>query len=104
MLAVSSAKRSSSMPNLPTIAESGLPGFEFEAWHILVAPTKTPAALVGDLSQKIKTTLSDRVVLQRFEKGGMDPVPMTPKETLAYLRNEQAKWARVIKERNITAK
>jgi tripartite-type tricarboxylate transporter receptor subunit TctC len=104
MLAVSSAKRSSSMPNLPTIAESGLPGFEFEAWHILVAPTNTPAALVGNLSQKIKTTLSDRVVLQRFQKGGMDPVPMTPKETLAYLRNEQAKWTRVIKERNITAK
>jgi tripartite-type tricarboxylate transporter receptor subunit TctC len=104
MLAVSSAKRSAAMPNLPTIAESGLPGFEFEAWHIIVAPRNTPAALVGDLSQKIKAALSDRVVLQRFQKGGMEPVPMTPKETLAYLRNEQAKWARVIKERNITAK
>jgi len=104
MLAVSSLKRSSAAPNLPTIAESGLPGFEFEAWHVIVAPRVTPAALVGTLSQKIKATLSDRVVRERFDKGGMDIVPTTPKETLAYLLNEQAKWARVIKERNITAK
>ena len=104
MLAVSSLKRSSAAPNLPTIAESGLPGFEFEAWHVLVAPRGTPAALVGTLSQKIKATLSDRVVRERFDKGGMDVVPTTPKETLAYLSNEQAKWARVIRERNITAK
>ena len=104
MLAVSSLKRSSAAPNLPTIAESGLPGFEFEAWHVIVAPRGTPAALVGTLSQKIKATLSDRVVRERFDKGGMDVVPTTPKETLAYLSNEQAKWARVIKERNITAK
>jgi len=104
MLAVSSLKRSSAAPNLPTIAESGLPGFEFEAWHVIVAPRGTPAALVGTLSQKIKATLSDRVVRERFDKGGMDVVPTTPKETLAHLSNEQAKWARVIKERNITAK
>jgi len=104
MLAVSSLKRSSAAPNLPTIAESGLPGFEFEAWHVIVAPRGTPAALVGTLSQKIKATLSDRVVRERFDKGGMDVVPTTPKETLAYLSNEQAKWARVIRERNITAK
>ena len=104
MLAVSSLKRSSAMPNLPTIAESGLSGFEFEAWHIIVAPRGTPTAIVEGLSQKVRATLADRVVLQRFQKGGMDPVPMTPKETLAHLRNEQAKWTRVIRERNITAK
>jgi tripartite-type tricarboxylate transporter receptor subunit TctC len=101
MLAVSSLKRSSAVPNLPTIAESGLPGFEFQAWHIIVAPKGTPAALVELLSQKVRATLADHVVLQRFVKGGMDPVPMTPKETLAHLGNEQAKWRRVIEERNI---
>jgi tripartite-type tricarboxylate transporter receptor subunit TctC len=101
MLAVSSLKRSSAAPSLPTIAESGLPGFEFQAWHIIVAPKGTPGALVELLSQKVKATLSDPAVLQRFVKGGMDPVPMTPNETIAYLRNEQAKWARVIRERNI---
>lgn len=104
MLAVSSLKRSPAAPNLPTVAESGLPGFEFQAWHIIVAPKGTPGALVELLSQKVKATLADPAVLQRFVKGGMDPLPMTPKETIAYLRNEQAKWARVIKERNITAR
>ena len=102
MLAVSSLKRSPSMPNLPTIAESGLPGFEFEAWHIIAAPKGTPLAIVEGLSQRIKATLTDRVVRERFDRGGMDVVPMSPKETVAYLTNEQAKWTRVIRERNIT--
>ncbi len=102
-LAVSSLKRSSALPNLPTVADAGLPGFEFVAWHVLAAPAGTPPAVVRTLSEKIRATLADSVILQRFEKGGMDPVPSTPKETTAYLRNEQVKWRRVIKERNIKA-
>jgi len=102
-LAVSSLKRSSALPNLPTVAEAGLPGFEMVAWHIVGAPAGTPAAIIRTLNEKIRATLSDPVVLQRFAKGGMDPVPTTPKETTAYLRNEQVKWRRVIEERNITA-
>jgi tripartite-type tricarboxylate transporter receptor subunit TctC len=103
-LAVSSLKPSPAFPNLPTIAQAGLPGFEFVAWHVLVAPKGTPAAIVRTLSEKMRATLIDPVILQRFEKGGMDAVPMTPKETTAYLRNEQTKWQRVIKERNIKAR
>jgi tripartite-type tricarboxylate transporter receptor subunit TctC len=102
-LAVSSLKRSSALPNLPTVAEAGLPGFEMVAWHILVAPAGMPAATVRMLSEKIRATLADSVVLQRFEKAGMDPVPTTPKETTAYLRDEQVKWRRVINEGNIKA-
>lgn len=102
-LAVSSLKRSSALPNLPTVAEAGLPGFEMVAWHIVGAPAGTPAAIIGTLNEKIRATLSDPVILQRFDKGGMDPVPTTPKETTAYLRNEQVKWRRVIEERNIKA-
>jgi tripartite-type tricarboxylate transporter receptor subunit TctC len=100
-LGVSSLKRSSALPNLPTIAEAGLPGFEFLAWHVIVAPAGTPAAIVETLSRAIRASLADPVILQRFEKGGMDAVPATPKETAAYLGKEQAKWQRVIKERNI---
>lgn len=103
-LAVSSLKPSPAFPALPTIAQAGLPGFEFVAWHVLVAPKGTPAAVVKTLSEKIRATLADPVILQRFEKGGMDAVPTTPKETTAYLRSEQVKWQRVIKERNIKAK
>ncbi len=102
-LAVSSLKRSSALPNLPTVAEAGLPGFEMVAWHIVVAPAGTPAAIIRTLNEKIRATLSDPVILQRFDKGGMDPFPTTPSETTAYLKNEQVKWRRVIQERNIKA-
>ena len=102
-LAVSSLKRSSALPNLPTVAEAGLPGFEMVAWHIVVAPAGTPAAIIRTLNEKIRATLSDRVILERFDKGGMEPVPTTPGETTAYLKNEQVKWRRVIQEQNITA-
>jgi len=102
-LAVSSLKRSSALPNLPTVAEAGLPGFEMVAWHIVAAPAGTPQAIVRTLNEKIRATLADPVILQRFEKGGMDPFPTAPQETVAYLKNEQAKWQRVIQERNIKA-
>jgi tripartite-type tricarboxylate transporter receptor subunit TctC len=102
-LAVSSLKRSSALPNLPTVAEAGLPGFEMVAWHIVAAPAGTPAAIIRTLNEKIRATLSDPVILQRFEKGGMDPFPTAPQETVAYLKNEQVKWRRVIQERNIKA-
>lgn len=102
-LAVSSLKRSSAFPNLPTAADAGLPGFEFEAWHVVTAPKGTPPAIVGSMNGKIRATLADSVIQQRFDKSGMDAVTSTPKETAAYLRSEQEKWKRVIRERNIKA-
>ena len=101
MLAVSSLKRSPSAPNLPTVAESGLPGFEMAAWHLIAAPRGTPAAIVKTLNEKIRAALKDPVVVQRFDKGGMERFSGTPQETIAYLKSEQAKWARVIRERNM---
>lgn len=102
-LAVSSLKRSPALPNLPTVSEAGLPGFEMVAWHLIAAPRGTPAAIVRTLNEKIRATLADPVVVQRYEKGGMESVVTTPQETAAYLKNERVKWQRVIKERNITA-
>jgi tripartite-type tricarboxylate transporter receptor subunit TctC len=100
-LAVSSLKRSPALPNLPTVAEAGLPGFEMVAWHILAAPRRTPPAVLKTLNEKVRATLADRTILERFEKGGMDPYYTTPQEATAYLKNERVKWQRVIKERNI---
>lgn len=101
MLAVSSLKRSSAAPNLPTVAESGLPGFEMGAWHLIAAPTATPAAIVKTLNEKIRAALSDPVVLQRYEKAGMESFSGTPQEAVTYLKAEQEKWRRVIRERGI---
>ena len=102
-LAVSSLKRSSAMPNLPTVAESGMPGFEMVAWHIIAAPAGTPDRIIKLLNQKIQAALADPVVMKRFEKGGAEIVPMSPQEITNYLKSEQVKWRRVVKERGIKA-
>lgn len=102
-LAVSSLKRSSAMPSLPTVAESGLPGFEMVAWHIIAAPKGTPDRIVKLLNEKIRAALADPVVMQRFEKGGAELIPMSPQEVSNYLKGELGKWQRVVKERNIKA-
>jgi tripartite-type tricarboxylate transporter receptor subunit TctC len=101
MLAISSLKRSPAAPNLPTVAESGLPGFEMAAWHLIAAPRGTPAAIVRTLNEKIRAALRDPAVLQRYEKAGMESFSGTLQEAIAYLKTEQEKWRRVIRERNI---
>lgn len=102
-LAVSSLKRSSAMPSLPTVAESGMPGFEMVAWHIIAAPAGTPDRIIMLLNQKIRATLADPVVMKRFERGGAELIPMSPQELTNYLKGEQVKWRRVVKERGIKA-
>ena len=102
-IGVSSLTRSPALPDTPPVAEAGLPGFEFVAWHGLLAPKGTPPAIIALLSKKLHATLADPVVLQRFEKGGVDPVTNSPGEFLDYLKKEQDKWRRVIRERNIKA-
>ena len=102
-LAVSSLKRSSAMPSLPTVSEAGLPGFEMVAWHIIAAPKGTPDRIVRLLNQKINATLADPAVMKRFERGGAELVPMSPPEVTKYLKQEQVKWHRVVKDRGIKA-
>ena len=102
-LGVSSLKRSSAMADVAPVADQGLPGFEFLGWHGLLAPTGAPPGLVGLLNKKLRDTLADPVILQRFEKGGLDPVTNSPSEFADYLKKEQEKWRRVIRERNIRA-
>ena len=102
-LGVSSLARSAALPDTPPVAEAGLPGFEFVGWHGLLAPKATPPAIVALLNKRLRATLADPVVLQRFEKGGVDAVTNSPSEFGDYLKKEQEKWQRVIRERNIKA-
>jgi tripartite-type tricarboxylate transporter receptor subunit TctC len=102
-LAVSSLKRSSAMPSLPTVAESGMPGFEMVAWHIIAVPAGTPDRIIRLLNQKIQAALADPVVMERFEKGGAELIPMSPQQVTDYLKEEQVKWRKVVKERHIKA-
>jgi tripartite-type tricarboxylate transporter receptor subunit TctC len=96
-LAVTSSKRASVYPDLPTVAESGLPGFETTSWHGLLLPAKTPKALSTHVHAELVKALNDPDVKQRFANVGMDTVANTPPEFSAYIKSESEKWAKVIR-------
>jgi len=97
-LAVTSAKRSPATPELPTVDEIALPGFEANTWHGVVAPAGTPAAIVARLNREIVAILHLPEVVERLSAQGAEPVGSTPEEFAAYIRSETVKWAKVVRE------
>jgi tripartite-type tricarboxylate transporter receptor subunit TctC len=102
-LGVSSAKRAGAMPDVPTIAEGGLPGYEFVTWHGMLAPAGTPAAIVGMLSDRIRKTMTASEASQRYRERGLDVIASTPEDFSVHLKSELQKWGSVIKERGMRA-
>ena len=102
-LGVTGTKRSPRLPDVPTIAEAALPGYEFDAWHVLLAPKGTPVTVVALLSENVKRILFAPGQPKRFADRGLDVVASSPEECVAYLKNEVAKWGRVVKERGMRA-
>lgn len=100
-LAVTSGKRSPSMPELPTVAEAGVPGYTIDSWYGIVAPAGTPAGIVGKLSGEIKRSLNSPAVVALLAKEGAAPVGSTPAEFSAVIKEEIDKWGKVIKASNI---
>jgi len=100
-LAVSTAKRSSAMPDVPTIAEAGVTGYEAGAWFGLLAPAGTPKAVVAQLSAESARILKLPDVSKRISELGAEPVGSTPEEFGALIQSEIAKWAKVIKDANV---
>jgi tripartite-type tricarboxylate transporter receptor subunit TctC len=98
-LAVSSLKRSRLVPDLPTLAESGLPGFEVIGWNGLLAPAGTPKAITTKLNSEIMHELKQSEVSQRLLGAGYEPSPEhTPDQFGEYMKDEIAKWKKVVKE------
>jgi tripartite-type tricarboxylate transporter receptor subunit TctC len=102
-LAVSTAKRSSVLPNVPTIAESGLPGFDYNLWVGLFAPAATPPAIVDKLARDVQAVLQQADVKERLASLGAEPMPMTPAEFKKFVRDEIESSAKVIKAAGIKA-
>ncbi len=102
-LGVTGSKRSSLLPNVPTIAEAGLPGYAFETWFIVFAPAGTPAPIVAKLNESLNKALATPALAQRMTREGFDPTPSTPAEARARVERELPVWAKLIKERGITA-
>jgi tripartite-type tricarboxylate transporter receptor subunit TctC len=100
-LAIGSAKRSPALPEVPTVAESGVPGYEYTTWYGIFVPARTPAAIVVTLNAEIVRMLADPQMSQRFQSQGGDPASSTPAQLTAYMKEETARWKRVIKTANI---
>ncbi len=100
-IAVTSAKRSSSLPNVPTVAESGVSGFEFTLWFGVWSPAGVPANIVDKISKDVNRALADAGVRERLAKLGNDPMDMTPAEFSQFVRKEVEDYARVIKAAGI---
>jgi tripartite-type tricarboxylate transporter receptor subunit TctC len=102
-LGVTSAKRSAAAPDLPTLAEAGLTGYEISSWFGLFVPASTPAAVVDKLFKDTSRVLKSPDVIERFAKEGAEPVGSTPAEFNNYVRSEFVKYNKVIKDNGIKA-
>jgi tripartite-type tricarboxylate transporter receptor subunit TctC len=101
-LAVTSAKRSSTLPDLPTAAESGAPGYEAVGWFGLLAPAATPRDLVVRLSADANKVLADPEVRRKLVALGAEPSGDTPDEFARFIRDDQAKWSKLMRENGIS--
>jgi len=101
-LAVTTTQRSSQMPDVPTVAESGLPGFESLSWVGLMAPVGTPLEIVAKLNSEILKILNLPEVQQQLQISGMEATPNSPEEFGKYLKSEYDKWGKVIRDSGAT--
>jgi len=100
-IAVTSAKRSSLFPDLPTVAEAGLPGYEATSWNGIVVPAGTPAPIVARLNSEINKILAAPDMRAKLADLGYEPIGGTPEEFGAYMTREEAKWGKVVKASNL---
>lgn len=101
-LAVTPLKRTALLPNVPTLAESGVPGYEFTAWWMFVAPAKTPAPIIERFNSELQKASMDAGFRDRLSKLGADPAPaLNPAQTADFLKREIERWGKVVKAANI---
>lgn len=102
-IAVSSKKRSSLAPEVPTVDESGVPGYDVTVWFGILAPAGTPKDIVARLNTEMVKVMRSPEVMDRFQKAGVDTVASTPEEFSRFLNAEVARWAKVVQDANIKA-
>jgi tripartite-type tricarboxylate transporter receptor subunit TctC len=102
-LAVTAAKRSPTLPEVPTVAESGLPEFDVSSWFAMFAPAKTPPEIVAKLNGEIVKILNSADVKEKLAQHGVEPAPTSPEELAAFAKAETEKWGKVVKATGATA-
>jgi tripartite-type tricarboxylate transporter receptor subunit TctC len=100
-IAVTSAKRSAALPNVPTIQESGYPDFEMSGWFGILAPAGTPPAIAQKLRDEVAKAVADKTVIATLAKQGMEPLATQPADWLKYMQSEIATYRKIIKDANI---
>ena len=97
-LAAMGAKRLPQAPDLPTVAESGVPGYEAQVWQSIVVPAGTPRDIIAKLNTEFTRVMRLAETRERLSAAGIEPTSSTPEELAAFIRSESAKWSRIIKE------
>ena len=100
-IVVSGARRAQSLPEIPTLIEAGVAGFDVSSWYGILAPAKTPKPIVDRLQKDIAAVLMLPEVRERYLKGGFEPVGNTPAEFAAQIKADLARWKNVVKDANI---
>ncbi len=102
LLGVTSPKRVASLPDIPTVSEAGVPGYEATSWYMVLAPAKTPAPIINQIHRETVNALKAKDMLEMLAKGGTEPLGNSPVEASAFLKTEIARWGKVIKDAKIT--
>jgi tripartite-type tricarboxylate transporter receptor subunit TctC len=102
-LGITDSKRNPGAPQIPTMAEAGVPGYEFITWQILAAPRATPGPVIATLNEKVRAVLKTPDTVKRWQDRGFDVIASTPEEMTAHLSSEIRKWRAVFKEQGIKA-
>jgi len=102
-LATTGLKRSAMLPDVPTVAEQGYPGFEAVNWYAFVAPGKTPAGILDFWNKELVKVLNDPDVKKQLDQQGLEPAPGTREELARYIDRETGKWGKIVRDAHITA-
>lgn len=100
-IAVTSAKRADALPQVPTVAEQGVPGYDYSTWYGFLAPGATPRPIINRLNQAALKVLATPEIRKRYTSQGLNPLSMTPDEFAAYVRSETEKWVKVVRAAKI---
>jgi tripartite-type tricarboxylate transporter receptor subunit TctC len=96
IIALTTAKRSQAIPEVPTIAESGVPGYEATLWYGILAPARTPEAIIKRMNAELTTALKNPDMVEKLSTQAVEPHPTSPEQFAALIRSELAKWSKVI--------
>jgi tripartite-type tricarboxylate transporter receptor subunit TctC len=100
-IATTGAKRAPALPDVPTVAEQGVTGYDIGSWHAVLAPAKTPAPIVARLNKELVAILNQPDIRDKLSHEGGEVMPTTPDEAAGYIRAEVGKWAKLLKDANI---